>query len=191
MKSLGNRFIETRTGPPIQIADPSAASDLLDLATQCAAEGRRLLFFCGCRLLRIDGKTACHRDTVAGLVPAAAKRAGSPVSVVEWPGGEPEDRDLDVTRSTWEALGQESVTLALASDAEVRRLRCLPWASVVTVRSGVRAMRVLSGPASYSRGQWLLPAYERFAGTGVAPSAIKRRAAALRETWGLKARSTG
>src|ERR1019366_5621079 len=32
MKSLGNKFIQTRTGPNIQIADPGAADALLDLA---------------------------------------------------------------------------------------------------------------------------------------------------------------
>src|ERR1700722_11407963 len=31
MKSLGNKFIVTRTGPNIQIADPGAADELLDL----------------------------------------------------------------------------------------------------------------------------------------------------------------
>src|SRR5260370_14644482 len=32
MKSLGNKFIQTRTGPDIQIAEPSAADELLNLA---------------------------------------------------------------------------------------------------------------------------------------------------------------
>src|SRR5271165_2078519 len=34
MKSLGNKFIETRTGPMIQISDPTAADELLDFATE-------------------------------------------------------------------------------------------------------------------------------------------------------------
>src|SRR3954468_6232546 len=32
MKSLGNNFIVSRTGPNIQIAEPAAADELLDLA---------------------------------------------------------------------------------------------------------------------------------------------------------------
>ncbi len=45
MKSLGNKFIETKSGPSIQIADPAAADDLLDLAIESARHNQRLLFF--------------------------------------------------------------------------------------------------------------------------------------------------
>ena len=43
MKSLGNKFIQTRTGPDIQIADPSTADELLDLALESA--GANNVFF--------------------------------------------------------------------------------------------------------------------------------------------------
>src|SRR5580693_7440480 len=36
MKALGNKFIQTRTGPHIQIADPTAADELLDVALDAA-----------------------------------------------------------------------------------------------------------------------------------------------------------
>src|ERR1700681_4257208 len=49
MKSLGNKFIQTRTGPNIQIADPSAADELLGLALEAAGHKQRLLFFCSCQ----------------------------------------------------------------------------------------------------------------------------------------------
>src|SRR5271165_6909489 len=48
MKSLGNKFIVTGTGPGIQIADPTAAYELLDLAIESARGKQRLLFFCSC-----------------------------------------------------------------------------------------------------------------------------------------------
>jgi hypothetical protein len=89
MKSLGNKFIQTRTGPNIQIADPSAAEELLDLALDSGRTKQRLLFFCGCPWPRCNGKIACHRTTVAGLVLEAAKKRGVPVEIVEWPGGDP------------------------------------------------------------------------------------------------------
>lgn len=44
MKSLGNLQVRTKTGPIIQIAQPGALNDLLDLAHE-AAEDRRGLFF--------------------------------------------------------------------------------------------------------------------------------------------------
>ena len=36
MKSLGNLKVKTRTGPKIQIAEPAAAEELLDLALESA-----------------------------------------------------------------------------------------------------------------------------------------------------------
>ena len=45
MKSLGNKFIQTRTGPFVQIAEPSAADELLDLAIESAGHNQRVLFF--------------------------------------------------------------------------------------------------------------------------------------------------
>ena len=51
MKSLGNKRIVTGQGPRIQIADPGAANDLLDLAVTSAKEDRRVIFFCSCEWL--------------------------------------------------------------------------------------------------------------------------------------------
>jgi len=59
MKSLGNKFIQTRTGPDIQIAEPSAADDLLNLAVESARHKQRVLFFCGCQWPMCDGEIAC------------------------------------------------------------------------------------------------------------------------------------
>src|SRR5205085_1160237 len=68
MRSLGNRHIETGTGPAIQIADPSAAGDLLARAQKERERRRRLLFFCSCERPINDRGEECHRVTVARLV---------------------------------------------------------------------------------------------------------------------------
>src|SRR5260370_11412869 len=72
MKTLGNKFILTRTGQGIQIADPPAAVELLDLAIESARHRQRLLLFCSCQCPRREGKVACHPTTVAALVLKAA-----------------------------------------------------------------------------------------------------------------------
>lgn len=97
MKSLGNSYIETRTGPFVQIADPSAADELLDLAIETDQQEQRLLFFCSCQWPRCNGDIACHRTTVAGLALKAAQKRGVPIEIVEWPGGQPGFINLDVT----------------------------------------------------------------------------------------------
>src|SRR5271157_2891979 len=68
LKSLGNKFIQTRTGPDIQIANADAANVLLDLATASAGHKQRVLFFCSCQWPKCDGELACHRTKVAELV---------------------------------------------------------------------------------------------------------------------------
>src|SRR5271167_2290863 len=113
MKSLGNKFIETRTGPNIQIADPTAADELLDFAVESAWHKQRLLFFCSCPWPRCDGDISCHRATVAALVLKAATKRGIHVEVVEWPGGEPKRIDLEVTPKDFTAVrkGRQTVPL--------------------------------------------------------------------------------
>jgi hypothetical protein len=85
MKSLGNKSIETRIGPRIQIAEPSAADQLLDLALDIFRKRQRLLFFCSCKWPRCDGRINCHRATVAGLLLKAAKKRGLKIEVVGGP----------------------------------------------------------------------------------------------------------
>jgi hypothetical protein len=49
MKSFGNQFIKTRTGPAIQIAKPSAADELLDLAVESVGHNQHGFSFLGAR----------------------------------------------------------------------------------------------------------------------------------------------
>jgi hypothetical protein len=119
MKALGNKFIETRTGPSIQIADRSAAEELLDLAVESARHKQRLIFFCSCQWPRWDGKVACHQTTVASLVLKAAAKRGILVKVVEWPGGEPKRIELDVSPKDFTAVKKGRTTVPLARKVDL------------------------------------------------------------------------
>lgn len=188
MKSLGNRFIKTRTGPPIQIVDPAAAIQLLDLGLQEADKGRRLLFFCGCQFPRTDGETSCHRDTVADLVLAQAQQRNQPVEVIEWPGGEPTQLDLEVTSSVFKALqrGRATIPLGVPPVPTLPVIAGLPWGSVVTITCGNQSLSVLSGPATFQRGAWMLPVFQQLT-PGVFNS-HQVEAEKLRCRWGLEGR---
>jgi hypothetical protein len=188
MKSLGNQYIETRSGPRIQIADPAAARELLDLAVDRADRGQRLLFFCSCRFPKQGGKIACHRDTVAGLVLKAAKKAGVQVEVVEWPGGAPEQAEIDVPPATFKALERGRVSIPLGQKPGLAEYRCLPWGSILTVRAGDQEMRVITGPASWQHGQWQLSVLWFFFDPDTDLSEIAREAAKLRRSCGLDPR---
>jgi len=135
MKLLGNKFIQTRTGPFIQIAEPSAADELLDLALESASHKQRLLFFCSCQWPMCDGEIACHRSTVAELVLKAAKRRGESVEIVEWPGGEPRQIDLEVTPQVFASVKRGRMTVPLEGNSNLAEVAGLPWGTIATIRS--------------------------------------------------------
>ncbi len=187
MKSLGNKFIQTHSGPSIQIADPSAADELLDLAVEAAQRKQRLLFFCSCQWPRCDGEIACHRTTVAGLVLAAAKKRGVPVEIVEWPGGEPKQINLDVTPQVFAAVRKGRMTVPLGKQPDLAEVAGLPWCSIATLQSNGQKFHRVVGPAIRQPDQWVLPVlYLDFdPATGLAE--YVKEARKMRGEWGLEA----
>lgn len=189
IKSLGNSYIETRTGPSIQIADPTAARDLLDLAVRAAEQGRRLVTFCGCQFPRQDEQPACHRETVAGLVLTAASKAGIGVEIIEWPGGDPTHVEVSVSPATVAALVKGRVSVPLGDDVSPD-VRCLPWGSVVSVRGEGQGVEIVSGPAFVDKHGARLPVFERFTESIPKPQQLKQLGMAFRRSRGLEARRT-
>jgi hypothetical protein len=159
MKSLGNKFIQTRTGPFIQIAEPSAADTLLDLALESARNKQRLLFFCSCQWPMCDGEIACHRSSVAELVLQAAKRRGEHVEIVEWPGGEPKQIDLDVTPEIFASVRKGRMTVPLGKQPDLAVVAGLPWGSIATVHSAADKLYRIVGPAIWQIDKWSLPVF--------------------------------
>jgi len=177
MKSLGNRFIVTRTGPEIQIAEPSAVAELLDLALESAGHNQRLLFFCSCQW-----PIACHRATVAGLVLAVAKERAVPVEIVEWPGGEPRQIDLDVTPQVLVAVRKGRMTVPLGKQPDLAQVAGLPWCSIAKLQSNGEKLHRVVGPAMRHPDQWVLPILCRTCG----PVSNLSEAEILRRGFGLE-----
>jgi hypothetical protein len=183
MKSLGNKFIQTRTGPFIQIAEPSAADELLDMALDSAGHTHRLLFFCSCQWPRCDAEIACHRCTVAELVLKEAQRRGESVEIVEWPGGEPRQIDLEVTRQVFTSVRKGRMTVPLEGKVNLAEVAGMPWGSTATLHSAGNKLHRIVGPASWQTDKWCLPVFPTNAG-GLAES--EREAANLRRSLGLE-----
>jgi hypothetical protein len=186
MKSLGNKFIETRTGPTIQIADPSASDELLDLALDSARRKQRLLFFCSCQWPRFDGEIACHRTTVAGLVLKAAKKREVSVEVVEWPGGEAKHIDLDVTAKVFTTVRKGQWNISLDKQPELAEIAGLPWCSIATLHSNGEKLHRVAGPAIRQKDQWTLPVLSYFDDPEASLANYKREAGKLRQSRGLE-----
>jgi hypothetical protein len=190
MKALGNKFILTRTGPNVRIADPSTADELLDLAVQSAHYKQRLLFFCSCQWPRCDGRIACHRTTVAGLVLKAAKKRNLPIEVVEWPGGEPEQIDLDVTAQVFTAVRKGRMSVPLGNQPNLAEVAGLPWCSVATLHSNGDKLHRVVGPALKHPSQWVLPVLFLSFDPVVGLTEYKQEAEKLRKDCGVEPKSS-
>jgi hypothetical protein len=163
LRSLGNRSIERRTGPRIQIAEPSAAAELLDLGLAAAKERRRVLFFCACERPIKESGESCHRVQVAKLVRRAAQARGVALETVEWPGGEVDSLDLHVSDTTLRAIQRGRAYLPLAEPVQLARVAGLAWGSRTRLRSGAEELTAVTGPARFQRGGWSLPMLKVFA----------------------------
>lgn len=187
MKSLGNKFIETRTGPPIQIAEPKAAEELLDLAIESARNMQRILFFCSCQWPRCDRKINCHRTKVAGLVIRAAKKRGIKLEIVEWPGGNPKRIDIEVTAKDFAAAKKGRMTVPLGKRIDLAAVAELPWGSIATLHSGGEKLHRNVGPAIAQKSVWVLPVMWLFHDPTTRLNEYKEEATKLRKELGLEA----
>jgi hypothetical protein len=185
MKALGNKFIQTRTGPNIQIADPAAADGLLDLAVDLGRRKQRLLFFCSCQWPCCEGEIACHRTTVAELVLDAAKQRGLPVEIVEWPGGEPERIELNVTPQVFASVRKGRITVPLGERPALAEVAGLPWSSTATLQANGERIHRVVGPAICQPSGWALPVLYWFLDPATGLGEYQKEADKLRKGWGL------
>jgi hypothetical protein len=152
LQKLGNRRIGSGQGG-IRIADRSGGGDLLRLISDAAKERRRVIFFCWC-----ERPCECHRAVVARLLVKSARKQGKVLTIIEWPGGEPETVEINVTAKVVKDVlrGANRAPLGELSPRGIRRFTALPWGSRVRLRSDAGEVAVVAGPAQLAAG-WYLP----------------------------------
>lgn len=185
MKSLGNKAKLSGNRRRIQIADPSTASELLDLALECRHQNRQVIFFCSCDFPKIDGKDKCHRATVASLLLQAAKKRGVAVEIVEWPGGKPQKLDLEPTAAMFSAVQKGRMSIPLRRGLDLATVAGMPWGSIAALHADGEKLYRLVGPVMRQKGQWVLPVIWYFHDPTVGLAEYRKEAAQLRQDWGL------
>jgi hypothetical protein len=147
MQDLGNSSLKEGG---ITIRNPAAADELLRHAL--SSRRRRVIFFCSCEV-----PADCHRQVVANLVVAAAKRRGVEVKVIEWPGGEPASIDIDVSAAVLRSVERKAhTTLAVPPGMKLGAAAALPWGTSAVLHAGAETVSILVGPAQFeARGPHL------------------------------------
>lgn len=184
MNSLGNEAIVNRRLGRVKIADPDSAVDLLQLARSSAKEGRRVIYFCGCRWPRMDGRLACHRTSVMQLLMRAARREERLLQVVEWPGGKPGHVDFNLEPELFSTIAKGRMTIP-RQRADVE-LRGLPWGSIATLRCGDDTIHRIVGPALRQTEQWVLPVQPTRSDREFGFTELNAQAAKFRKSHGLE-----
>jgi len=188
IQDLGNLAIATGSGG-VQVKNPAAVAELVDLALHAADERRRVIFYCACEYPAFDGALACHRRTIADLLVAHAKEIGRSVSVVEWPGDAPTETRISVDKKMFSAIMRGRMSVPFAND-RLSTFAALPWASLLTVecedgRTGIVAVEPARFSASNNRtGFWYLPLIEP-ADPSATKEALLRRGVNWREAHGV------
>jgi hypothetical protein len=194
MDDLGNLGILDGEGG-MRIKNPAAAADLLKLALQAAKERRRVIFYCACEFPYLDGKLACHRRKIIELLFANAKKIGKAISIVEWPGGEPNEVQIKVDRKLFSAVTRGRRSIPFSSD-QLKEYGGLPWGSLAALEcedDDTKAY-VLVGPAKFAtskagKGYWYVPVIEP-AIIDVSEEKLLRRADRWRTAHGLDERKS-
>jgi hypothetical protein len=183
LRKLGNINAGTKN-KVVEIADTSGIQDLLELVVDAHRQSRSVMFFCACETPRY-----CHRVTVARLLRKVAARKHIPITVIEWPGGEPETVKLAVSAKVIKGVlrGANRVPLNDKSARMQRKLASLPWCSRIDLRFGDTTLGVVAGPAKLA-ADWYLPVIgpETSAQTDTVRS-LKGHATRLRKSRGYAA----
>lgn len=194
MQDLGNLEIATG-GKGVQLKDPGAVKQLLDLALRAADDRQRVIFYCACEFLSCDGQLKCHRLEIADRLLEHAKNLDRAISVVEWPGEEPAEIRLAVDRKLLSAVTHGRMSIPF-SETRVAEFAGLPWGSLVALECADNQMSGYAavGPAKFatSKGReayWYLPVIEP-PGPGLSKETLKRHAERWRISHGLDERQS-
>jgi hypothetical protein len=152
LRKLGNANIGTKK-KEAKIADPSAVEELRRLVLDAHKQKRGVIFFCSC-----ESACNCHRAIVARLLRTSAARKHTPITVIEWPGGEPETVQLPVSSKIINGVlrGGNRVPLNDVSSRMMSKLQSLPWCSRVELGCDDTVLGIVSGPAKLAE-DWYLP----------------------------------
>jgi hypothetical protein len=110
-----------------------------------------------------------------------------PVEIVEWPGGEPRQIDVDVTPQVFKAVSKGRMTVPLGNKPALAEVAGLPWCSIAALKANGEKVHRVVGPAISQTTGWALPELYCFFDPATGLSEYEKEAKKLRKEWGLNA----
>jgi hypothetical protein len=188
MKSLGNQAIASKSDR-MKIADPKTSADLLLIAQNAAKHKQRILFFCSCKRPKNNTHgVTCHRTEVTRLLLGVAKKEGISIEVVEWPGGTPKARGMDISSDVQRPVALGRKAIALKRTAQLSKFAGLPWGTVVSFEANDELIHRISGPAFYHARKWCLPVIDGLADSDATFQEYQQASSAARTKYGYNPR---
>jgi hypothetical protein len=190
MPKLGNKHVATKKGKRIQIADPTAAADLLNRIVKLNRRHkrcRRVIMFCACTQALCENRLNCHRVVVAELLLKEAKKRRIAIELSEWPGQEPVSLRVKANESQEMAIAKGLCHIPLGSkEGRIPSLAVLGWGSDVRFDTSDGSRTIVTGPADVQRGQWLLGAFEDASNLGKTETSALSRTFVKRAGYGAR-----
>lgn len=183
LRGLGNSAVTE--GGMMKIADRKQAEVLLDAILEANDRGRRVIFFCACELVRVEGRCNCHRDRVASLLLAAARRRRRRLTIIEWPGGEPQHLQFEVADKrirSWKTFVLPRAVLPRSAPLLV------PQGTALYLHGKESDVTLFLQTPTYSGG-WrhrILRYYQQ----PMTPKQVEREQRSIQRWYGLRPRST-
>lgn len=191
MRSLGNKRIVSRSGPPIQINDPAAVEELLGAGLARIAKRQRLIIFCSCGLPGRPGEHgSCHRATVASLLLKTAAKRNVSLTIAEWPGGQPRSATVRISDAGAHRVMGGALNAVLGTRQPPADPLGLPWGSIVRFKSPDFQRQAIADPPVFRGGKWLLPLPFGAAEERPNAKALKKQTLRERRLSGLDARTS-
>ena len=156
MNGLGNKELDTGG---MKLKDPTAVSELLRFADECAQNRRRVIYYCGCPIPH-----KCHRSLITKGLDHLAKKRKLNASVVEWPGTALPESPLcwKVSKKVLSTVEQGRKSFELPNDVTLTEAASVAWYTPVILTADDEHLPVLIGPAFVQKERWVVQVLESF-----------------------------
>ena len=149
-KELGNKSILTRKNY-IEIQNPQAVHDLLELALEKTKLKQRVIYFCACEI-----PSECHRNSVTRFLINHARKQNKKIIVSEWPGNSFQKNQLKINVDLLTFKSIKAGKKSIKASNFITPKCIIPWGTKAIIKCDYSddILEVYLGYAHYQKDGW-------------------------------------